>query len=377
MHGDFYMEMAIILEGIEEIGHFFLNRTINKIKIESILAKDYPVNYPPLKIFNVEGNSRRLTLISSEEKLQDIESINDVENKWIKTIYGGAKKAIYRANLEYSEFDSYQYLEVPIEKDIIWNAAIEGEVAVFPDTSALLDGLISRLIASDEFEEEIALNVYLSPIVIREIQNHAEGRQKQLGEKNKNDGKLLSFAEEKRKARIALRALGELVEYRNSKKLRLKLMEVKNQNGNSLDWNILMEAKSLHVDMPKFFITNDLIQSALADLMGLKVGYMYPIHLMKWDEINLEDKSEVGKAIYDLAIQFGEIILETKNATVKFNLQSDWPNKMSPSWINKIIYMKIEFDDINYREKIIKLINKNRNSYEKIEEIDPRLKTLL
>jgi hypothetical protein len=55
-------EDIVILKGMEEIGHLFLNRTLNNIKIKSILAKDYPVNYEPIKIFDVTGNSRKIIL---------------------------------------------------------------------------------------------------------------------------------------------------------------------------------------------------------------------------------------------------------------------------------------------------------------------------
>ena len=129
--------------------------------------------------------------------------------------------------------------------------------------------------------------------------------------------------------------------------------------------------------MPKYFITTDLIQSTLAELIGLKTRYMYPIHLLKFDNIMLEGAIEVGKTLYDLSIQFGEIILEADDGNIQFTLQSDWPNKMTPSWVNKILFVKIKHDDKIFRQKLIETINRKRQNYEKFKDFDVRLETLL
>ncbi len=372
------MEDTIILNGIDEIGNLFHNRSIFKIGIKLIIAKDYPVKYSPIRIFDVIGTNRGFILKRVEEELKD-STKNDIQNKWIKSVYDGATKALYRANLENFNLDIDERVDIPREEDIFWESIGEGEAAIIPDTSSLMDGLISRLIETEKFDEKWDLNIYLSPTVIQELQKHAMGRQKQFDDKNVKDEEiaLVHFADEKRKARIALRALSELVEYRNRKELRLKLIEIEKQEGDINDWNILLEAKSLHVDIPRFFITNDLIQSTLSELMGLRTRYMYPTHLLKLQEIKFKNKNEVGKTIYELAIQFGEIILTTEDGKIQFTLQSDWPNKMSPSWVNKILIAKIKYEDTNCRDEIIRIINKKRISDEKIKDFDPRWKTLL
>ena len=368
------MEDKIVLEGIEEIGRLFLNRKMNNYKIESISAKDYGVKYNPIKIFNVVANSKKFILEPIEILSQA--GSNDFEDKWRNTVYQGSIIALYRANLDCFNSDSFP--EVPDEKEILWDVYSEGEIAIIPDTSALMDGLISRLIEPEE--DDLELNFYLSPTVIRELQTHAMGRQKQFkhdgGKKNEDENRI-RFADTKRKSRIALRALGELVECRNSKLIRIKVIDNLNQIGKVPDWDILMESKSIKLDMPKYFITTDLIQSTLADLIGLKTRYMYPIHLLKLDTISLEGAKEVGKALYDLSIQFGEIILEADGGNIKFILQSDWQNKMTPSWVKKIIFGKIEHDDTIFRQKMIETINRDRDNYEKIEDSDPRVETLL
>lgn len=368
------MEDRIVLEGIEEIGRLFLNRKMNNYKIESISAKDYGVNFNPIEIFKVVANSKRFILEPNE--ILSKAGSNDFEKKWINTVYQGSIRALYRANLDCFNSDSYS--EVPDEKEILWDVYSEDEIAIIPDTSALMDGLISRII--EPGEEDLELNFYLSPTVIRELQQHAMGRQKQFkpdgGNKNEEESRI-RFADIKRKSRIALRALGELVECRNSKLIRIKVIDNLNQIGTVPDWDILMESKSIKLDMPKYFITNDLIQSTLADLLGLKTRYMYPIHLLKLDTISLEGAEEVGKALYDLSIQFGEIILEADGGNIQFILQSDWQNKMTPSWVKKIIFGKIKHNDTIFRQKMIETINRDRDSYGKIVNFDPRLETLL
>ena len=368
------MEDKIVLEGIEEIGRLFLNRKMNNYKIESISAKDYGVKYNPIKIFNVVANSKRF-IIEPIEILSEAGS-NDSENKWIKTVHQGSIRALYRANL--NSFNSDSYSEVPDEKEILWDVYSEDEIAIIPDTSALMDGLISRLIEPEE--EDLELNFYLSPTVIRELQKHAMGRQSQFkhegGNKNEDENRI-RFADTKRKSRIALRALGELVECRNSKLIRIKVIDSLNQIGKVPDWDILIESKSIKLDMPKYFITNDLIQSTLAELIGLKTRYMYPIHLLKLDTISLEGAKEVGKALYDLSIQYGEIIMEADGGNIQFILQSDWQNKMTPSWVKKILFGKIKHNDKIFRQKMIETINRDRGNYEKFEDFDLRLETLL
>lgn len=367
------MEEIIILEGIEEIGRLFINRKMSKYKIESISAKDYGTKYDPIKIFNVEANSKRFILKPIEMLSEDVS--NESEKKWISTVHQGSKRALYRANLDYFNSDSYS--DVPDEKEILWDVYSEGEIAIIPDTSALMDGLISRLIEPEE--DELEFNFYLSPTVIRELQKHAMGRQSQFkhsGGKNEDENRI-RFADKKRKSRIALRTLGELVECRNSKLIRIKVIDSLNQKGEVPDWDILIESKSVNIDMPKCFITNDLIQSTLADLIGLKTRYMYPIHLLKLDTIVLDGAMEVGKALYDLSIQFGEIILEADGGNIQFTLQSDWQNKMTPSWVKKILFVKIKHNDKTFRQKMIETINRDRQSYEKFEDFDVRLETLL
>ena len=367
------MEDRIILEGIEEIGRLFINRKMSNYKIESISAKDYGTKYDPIKIFNVVANSKRFNLEPIEILSEDVSV--ESEKKWINTVYQGSIRALYRANLDYFKSDSYS--EVPDEKEILWEVYSEDEIAIIPDTSALMDGLISRLI--EPAEDELELNFYLSPTVIRELQKHAMGRQSQFkpnGGKNEDENRI-RFADKKRKSRIALRTLGELVECRNSKLIRIKVMDSLNQKGEVPDWDILIESKSVKLDMPKFFITNDLIQSTLADLIGLKTKYMYPIHLLKLDTIVLDGSKEVGKALYDLSIQFGEIILEANGGNIQFTLQSDWQNKMTPSWVNKILFVKIKHNDKIFRQKMIETINRDRQNYEKFEDFDVRLETLL
>ena len=367
------MEETIILEGIEEIGRLFINRKMSNYKIESISAKDYGTKYNPIKIFNVKANSKRLILEPIE--ILPEEDSDESKKRWINTVYQGSIRALYRANLDYFNSDSYS--EVPDEKEILWDVYSEGEIAIIPDTSALMDGLISRLIEPEE--DELELNFYLSPTVIRELQKHAMGRQSQfkLGDKKNENEHRIRFAEQKRKSRISLRTLGELVECRNSKLIRIKVIDGSDQKGDVPDWDILIESKSVKLDMPKYFITNDLIQSTLADLMGLKTRYMYPIHLLKPDTIVLDGAKEVGKALYDLSIQFGEIILEADAGNIQFTLQSDWQNKMTPSWVKKILILKIRHNNNVFRQKMIETINRDRQNYEKIQNIDVRRETLL
>lgn len=368
------MEDTIILKGIEEIGHLFHNRLMLNIGLSSIKAKDYPVSYQPIKIFNVEGSTKKHILKTTEVKLEGSAATDEAEKKWIKTINDGVISALYRANLKDFNFDMEQIEEFETEKDILWRSFYDGEAAIIPDTSALMDGLISRLIEDDEDELKGELNVYLTYTVIRELEKHAEGRQKHIDIKNDLDKAKL--ADIIRKARIAIRALSELVEYRNSRKLKVKIIESKIQDKDIPDWKILLEAKTLNLEMPKYFVTNDLIQSTLANLMGLKTINMCPIHLQELKNIHLI-RTEVGRAFYELAIQFGEIILETKSGDIEFILQSDWPNKMSSSWVNKVLFAQIKYKDTTYRGDIIKIINRERISYEKIKDFDPRTKTLL
>lgn len=370
------MQYEVILKGIEEIGYLFHNRSMFSIGIESIEAKDYPVEYEPIKIFSVDIKKQKY-ILKIIENINDTD-ISEIKKKWIKTVDNGAIRALYRANLE--EFNLDADSEIPTEKDILWESLFEGEATIIPDTSSLMDGLILRLVESEKFDEKWDLNICLSPTVIKELQNHAMGRQKQFDEekidKSKREAPLIKFAEEKRKSRIALRALSELVEYRKLKELRIKIIDTKQQDGTVDDWNILLEAKSIQVDTPKFFITNDLIQSTLASLMGLKTKYMSPAHLFSKDSIKLKNKNEVGKVIYELAIQYGEIILKTKNGEIEFTLQSDWSNKMSPSWTDKTLIMKIESKKIEYINEIISTINRKRVYSEKIKDLDPRRKLL-
>lgn len=367
------MDDIIILKGIEEIGRLFINRKMINYKIESISAKDYGIDYDPIKIFSVEANSKRFILKPIEIFSED--GSNESEKKWINTVYQGSIRALYRANLDH--FNSDSYVEVPDEKEILWDVYSEDEIAIIPDTSALMDGLISRLIEPED--DQLEFNFYLSPTVIRELQKHAMGRQSQYKPNNgKNeDENRIRFSNKKRKSRIALKTLGELVEYRNSKLIRIKVIDSLNQKGEVPDWDILIEAKSIKLDMPKFFVTNDLIQSTLADLIGLKTRYMYPIHLLKLDTIVLDGVEEVGKALYDLSIQFGEIILEADGGKIQFTLQSDWQNKMTPSWVNKTLFVKIKHNDEIFKQKMIETINRDRQTYEKIDDFDIRLETLL
>lgn len=268
---------------------------------------------------------------------------------------------------------------MPNVQDILWDSYAEREIAIIPDTSALLAGFITRLIESEDFDDEDRTDLffYLTPTVIEELQSHATGKQFQLQNNEQNEKTLTSFADNKRKSRLALRTLAELVEYRDQKKLRIKLIEVDQKDGNNKDWYILQETKSLKVDMPKYFVTNDLIQGSLADLLGLKTRYMYPIHLLKFDEINIEGQTEVGKLLYDLSIQFGEIILLTGRDDVKFTLQSDWSNKMSPSWVKKLLYITIECEDEQLFEDFIKVVNRKRDNYDQIIESDPRFERVV
>lgn len=372
------------MKGIDEIGHLFHNRLMFKVGIKSITAKDYIVNhvpykiFEPIKIFDVEVNSKGYVLKTIENDLENDENISDLQKKWIETVYDGAKKALYRANLKDLNLETDEISELETEQDILWQSILggEGEATVIPDTSSLLDGLILRLIEAEKFDEKWDLNVYLSPTVLTELQNQAMGRQKQFDDKKNKDNKeqaLIRFSEEKRKARIALRALSELVNYRNLKELKIKMIDIKKADGNVNDWNILQEAKSLQVDTPKFFITNDLIQNTLANLMGLKTKYMSPPHLLlNHPEIRLRNKKEVGKIIYELAIQYGEIIIKTKDEEIEFNLQSDWSNKLSPSWVESVVIGKIIYKDINSKENVTRIINKIRTSREKIKDFDPR-----
>ena len=151
------------------------------------------------------------------------------------------------------------------------------------------------------------------------------------------------------------------------------MIDVDQKKGSNEDWCILQEAKSLKIDMPKYFITNDLIQGSLADLLGLKTKYMYPIHLLQFDELNVEGHIEVGKLLYDLSLQFGEIVILTGKNSLKFTLQSDWPNKMSQSWVKKLLYVTIEYDDKQSLDDFTITVNRIRNQYEQIVESDPRL----
>ena len=366
------MEDRIILRGIKEIGRLFINRKISKCKIDSISAKDYGTKYDPVKIFNVEANSIKFILKPIEIFSEN--GSNESE-KWINTVNQGSIRALYRANLDNFNLDSYP--GALYEKEIFGDSFLEDRIAIIPDTSALMDGLISRLIEPEE--NQLELNFYLSPTVIRELQKHAMGRQSQckLGDGKNEDENRIRFADKKRKSRIALRTLGELVECRDSKLIRIEVIDSLNQKGGVPDWDILIEAKSVKLDIPKYFITNDLIQSTLANLIGLKTKYMCPIHLLKSSTITLDGYIEVGKALYDLSIQFGEIILETDGGKIQFTLQSDWPNKMTPSWVNKVLLVKVKHDDRMFRQKMIETINRDRQSYEKFEKSDVRLETLL
>ena len=161
------------MEGIEEIGKLFINRKMIDHKIESILVKDYGTKYDPIKIFNVVANSKRFILEPIEILSDDVS--DESKKKWINSVYQGSIRALYRANLDF--YNSDYYLDVPGEKEILWDYS-EDEIAIIPDTSALMDGLISRLIEPEE--DELELNFYLSPTVIRELQKHAMGRQIQF-----------------------------------------------------------------------------------------------------------------------------------------------------------------------------------------------------
>ena len=177
------LEDTIILIGIDEIGRLFLNRSLKKIKIKSILAKDYPVEYSPIKIFEVSGNSRKLVFEPFEEYFEDSKD-NETKQKWIKSVYEGAIRALYRANLDDVNLSPDDYSDVPTEKQIFWEALNENEATIIPDTSSLMDGLISRLVESEEYEDEYVkiLNVFLSPTVLKELQKHAMGRQKKISD---------------------------------------------------------------------------------------------------------------------------------------------------------------------------------------------------
>jgi len=370
------MRDLIILKGVEEIGGFFLNRFMNREGINSVLAKDYPLDYKPIKIYNVTGNTRKLMLNPPVKILRDNLEADSTKEKWMNSVYEGSMKALYRANLKDFNIDEEEEGDVPSEKDLIWEA-LEGEVAIIPDTSSLMDGLISRLTDTEVEQEYVDLHLYLSPMVIKELQRHAMGRAKRFevkGKKGKEE-QLLQFAELKRKARIALRALSELVELRNKKYLRIKVIERKNIKDGVPDWEIISDAKSLHIERRKFFVSNDVIQSTLADVMGLKTSCMYPLHLLNLREINLKGKLEVGGAFYELAVQFGEIIIESPN--FRFTIQSDWPNKMSPSWVEKRVYLKVEYNDETLRDEILKIVNRSRYKDKHVEEFDPRCNTLL
>jgi hypothetical protein len=373
------LQGKIVTYGLEEIGHFFLNRFLNEIKIKAIIAKDYGVNFEPTEIFKVESNTKRLMLHKTPASLIADTEKTETELKWLNSVHQGSILALYRANLEFFQ-DDYFEDEIPNEQEILWDSYSEREVAIIPDTSALLNGLITRLIESEDFDDDnrTDLYFYLSSTVIEELQKHAMGRQKQLKVNDKkHDEAFIKFADEKRKARLALRTLAELVEYRDKRKLRIKIIETDKVNHAIADWSILQDAKSLKIDMPKYFVTNDLIQSSLADLLGLKTRYMYPIHLLQYDEISVEGKMEVGKLLYDLALQFGEIIILTGDDKVKFTLQSDWPNKMSPSWVNKLLYIKIECEDELFLYDFFEVINKKRDKYSQIIDSDPRLERMI
>lgn len=367
----------IILKGVEEIGNFFLNRFMNREGINSVLAKDYPLDYKPIKIYNVTGNTKKLMLNPPVKILRDNIEADATKKKWMNSVYEGSMKALYRANLKEFNIDEEEESDALFEKVFLLYADVERSIAIIPDTSSLMDGLISRLIDTEVEQEDVELYIYLSPMVIRELQRHAMGRTKRFevkGKKGKEE-QLIQFAELKRKARIALRALSELVELRDKTYLRIKVIERKNIEDGVPDWEIISDAKSLHVDMPKFFVSNDVIQSTLADVMGLKTRCMYPLHLLKLRNINVEGKNEVGGAFYELAVQFGEIIIESPN--FRFTIQSDWPNKMSPSWVEKTVYLKVEYNDKTLRDEILKIINRGRDRYEHIEDFDPRVNTLL
>lgn len=374
------MQVKIITDGLDEIGQVFLNRLINEIKVKSIIAKDYGVNYDPVKIFDVKSNTKKFILQRAPITFIDDTTKNESEKRWLNSVYQGAIQALYRANLEVFK-DNLSENYIPNEQDILWDSYSEREVAIIPDTSALMDGLITRLIECDDFDDEdrTDLYFYLSPTVIEELQKHAMGRQTQLkGDGNAKEESLIKFATKKRKARIALRTLAELVEYRNQRKLRIKIIESdKTTNNKIADWNILQEAKSLKIDMPKYFVTNDLIQSSLADLLGLKTKYMYPIHLLNFNEVFIEGQTEIGKLLYDLALQFGEIVILTGDDKVKFTLQSDWPNKMSPSWVDKFLFITIEYEDGYFLDNFIETINRKRIKYDQITDFDPRLERVV
>lgn len=176
------MEDTIILNGIEEIGSLFHNRFMLKLGLRSILAKDYPVSYQPIKIFDVEGNSRMHILKPVEAKLEESVETNEIKKKWMKTVNDGAKKALYRANLRDFNLDYEQIYEVPSEQDIYFESVFENEVAIIPDTSSLMNGFVSRLIELDY--DSLNFDVFLPPTVIKELQKHAMVRQDQLEKAN-------------------------------------------------------------------------------------------------------------------------------------------------------------------------------------------------
>lgn len=372
------MEEIIVTNGLDEIGQMFLNRFINEIKIKAIYAKDYGVNFDSVKIFDVKSNTRKFILQRPSIAFFEDSTKNDMEKRWLNSVYQGTNQALYRANLTFFNALSEEY--IPNEQDILWDSYCEREIAIIPDTSALLDGLITRLIADDDFDEDDCCDLffYLSPTVIQELQTHAASRQNQPNNNGEiNEKGLVKFANNKRKSRLALRTLGELVENRNLKKLRIKIIEAEKTDSKVNDWNILQEAKSLKIDMPKYFITNDLIQSSLADLLGLKTKYMYPIHLLDFDTISIDGAMELGKLLYDLSIQFGDIILITGEESIKFTLQSDWANKMSPSWVNKLLRVTVEYNEKSFRDIFVDTINKKRSRYDQITDFDPRLKRVV
>jgi hypothetical protein len=373
-------DLIILKEGegdTHELGELFLNRFMNREGFDSILIKDYPLKYKPIKVFDLTGNTQRLNLTLLEEHLKTRLEAGTPKEKWIKSVINGSLKALYRANLDDLSGGEETAEEVPSEQDILWEAILGGgEVAIIPDTSSLMDGLISRLIEKNE-EESVDLHLWLSPTVIKELQRHAIGRSKKFHVKKgkKEDEELIHFAEIKRKSRLALRAMSELVELKKKKKIKIDTIEREKSDHGVPDWQIISDAKSLHVDIPKFFVSNDVIQSTLAEVMGLKTRYMYPPHLLSKGEITLEGKEEVGRALYELSIQFGEIIIKTPN--LKFTIQSDWANKMSPSWVEKTVYLRINYEKNSLRDEILKIINRNRYSYEKVDDFDPRINSIL
>ena len=186
------MQKTIVTSGLDELGLVFLNRFTNKIKITSIFAKDYGVNYDPVKIFDVNSNTKKFSL-QRTQLASIINSADDEDQrKWFSSVQKGTFKALYRANLNFFKEDFLEN-DIPNEQDILWDSYAEREIAIIPDTSALLDGFITRLIECEDFDDDDRTDLffYLTPTVIEELQNHATGRQFQLKSNGKNNEKTL------------------------------------------------------------------------------------------------------------------------------------------------------------------------------------------